>query len=269
MSGWVETYRGNVNAWECDTFAHLTIAYYAERFEDAATAACTHWLGVAGTTLSLYIRHLRELRAGDLLRVESAVIAQEGGRVTIGHRLIDIGRDLLAATAEQRLLCSMHALPLQPWDGPARATHAAPAGDDGFVPSGRSIVKSWEVGSDGRLGWQHLVHRLSGACLHACAAFGMTPDYLRDNRRGFSTFELDLAITTLPDVGAALLVRSGILQIGNSSIRLLHRMYDATTGEPVAAMSQYGVHFDMEARRGTPLPEPLHEAALKLVPASA
>ncbi len=266
MSGWIETYRGNVNAWECDTFAHLTIAYYAERFEDAAMAAAAHLLGGKGATRGLYIRHLRELRAGDLLRIESAVIAQEGARATIGHRLFDAGRDVLAATVEQQVEGSVPAVPLQAWDGPARAVHAAPASDERFVPSGRSIVKAWEVGADGRLGWQHLVHRLSGACLHACAAFGMTPDYLRDNRRGFSTFELDLSLSALPGVGTPLFVRSGILQIGNSSIRLLHRIYDAATGAAVAAMSQYGVHFDIEARRGTPLPEPLREAALKLVP---
>ena len=38
MTDWTETYRGVVAAWECDAFAHLTIAYYFGRLEDASAA---------------------------------------------------------------------------------------------------------------------------------------------------------------------------------------------------------------------------------------
>ena len=141
-----------------------------------------------------------------------------------------------------------------------------PADDAGFVPSGQRVVQPWEIGNDGRLSWQHLVHHFSGAGLHACRAAGMTPRYLRDNRRGYSTFELDIAVDALPRAGDRIAVRSGILQVGNSSIRFLHRMVDARTGERLASMGQFGVHFDLEARRPAPLPEPLREAATALVP---
>jgi acyl-CoA thioesterase FadM len=61
-------------------------------------------------------------------------------------------------------------------------------------------------------------------------------------------------------------VRSGILQVGKSSIRFLHRMVDARTGKRFASMGQFGVHFDLEARRPAPLPDALREAATALVP---
>ena len=35
MADWIETYRGVVNAWECDVVEHFTIAYYFDRFADA------------------------------------------------------------------------------------------------------------------------------------------------------------------------------------------------------------------------------------------
>ena len=35
MAKWFETYRGVVNAWECDVVEHFTIAYYFDRFADA------------------------------------------------------------------------------------------------------------------------------------------------------------------------------------------------------------------------------------------
>jgi acyl-CoA thioesterase FadM len=272
MAEWTETYRGIVKAWECDVFDHLTIAYYFEHYEDAAAVALERLPGAPRTTTTtgLYVRHLREFRAGDTLHIMSAPIAVGDGTLTIGHKVFDSANGDLAATVEQSVTLQgsdrgQASVATVAWDGPQRETRPVPAGEAGFVPSGRSIVKGWEIGGDGRLGWQHLIHRFSGAGLHACNAFGMTAQYLKENRRGYSTFELDLEVKSLPRGGDHLVLRSGILQIGKSSIRLHHRMTDARTGALVASLGQFGVHFDMDQRRPAPLPEGLREAALRLV----
>lgn len=271
MTEWIETYRGIVKAWECDVFEHLTIAYYFDHYEDASALALEAFAGsVEARTTGLYVRHLREFRAGDTLHIMSAPIGAGDGTLTIGHKVFDSANGDLAATVEQSVALVAPArgragIGTVPWDGPPREVRPVPAGDAGFVPSGRSIVRAWEVGSLGFLGWQHLVHRFSGAGLHACLAFGMTPQYLRDNRRGYSTFELDLDIKSLPRAGDHLVLRSGVLQIGKSSIRLFHRMTNARTGANVASLGQFGVHFDMDERRPAPLPDALREAALRLV----
>jgi acyl-CoA thioesterase FadM len=186
--------------------------------------------------------------------------------LTLGHKVHDSATGEVTTTVEQRVRpFAAYAGPVAAWDGPQRAAHPLPPDEAGFLPSARSIVRSWEAHADGVISWQHLIHRLSGACLHACAAFGMTPGYMRQNRRGYSTFELDLAIERLPPVGTRIAVATGIMQIGNSSIRLLHAMRDAETGALLARMSQFGVHFDMDRRRPAPLPDDLREAALGLV----
>jgi acyl-CoA thioesterase FadM len=277
MTEWTETYRGVVAAWECDAFAHLTIAYYFARLEDASVAALD---GVAsGRTDGLYVRLMKEFRAADLMHVMSAPIALEssdsgGATLTIGHKIFDSASGELTTTTEQRVTLdgltlaqrSAVASRVVAWDGPPREARSAPASDAGFVPSGLRVVRPWEIGNDGRLSWQHLVHHFSGAGLHACRAAGMTPKYLRDNRRGYSTFELDVAIDALPRAGDRIAVRSGVLQVGKSSIRFLHRMVDARSGKRLASMGQFGVHFDLEARRPAPLPDALREAATALVP---
>ncbi len=278
MTEWRETYRGVVAAWECDAFAHLTIAYYFARIEDASVAALDELPGSRGArTDGLYVRYLKEFRAADLMHAVSAPIAFDGATLTLGHKIFDSASGELATTAEQRVTLASLSPPdrtalaarLVAWDGPAREQRTAPGGDEPFVPSGRRVVQPWEIGSDGMLSWQHLVHHFSGAGLHACRAAGMTPKYLRDNRRGYSTFELDLVIDTLPRAGDRIAVSSGILQVGKSSIRFLHRMVDARTGKRLASMGQFGVHFDLEARRPAPLPDALREAALALVPNDA
>jgi acyl-CoA thioesterase FadM len=275
MTEWSETYRGVVAAWECDAFAHLTIAYYFARLEDASVAALEAVPGAgAARTEGLYVRLMKEFRAADLMHVTSAPIALDGDTLTIGHKIFDSASGELTTTTEQRVTLAglssrdraTLAARLVAWDGPQREARPAPEDDSGFVPSGQRVVQPWEIGNDGKLSWQHLVHHFSGAGLHACRAAGMTPKYLRDNRLGYSTFELDIAIEALPRAGDRIIVRSGVLQVGKSSIRFLHRMIDARTGKRLASMGQFGVHFDLEARRPAPLPEALRAAATALVP---
>jgi acyl-CoA thioesterase FadM len=275
MTEWKETYRGVVAAWECDAFAHLTIAYYFARLEDASVAALDEVPGAGrARTGGLYVRLMKEFRAADLMHVTSAPIALDGDSLTIGHKIFDSASGELTTTTEQRVALAglsskdraALAARLAAWDGPAREARPAPNVDTGFVPSGQRVVQPWEIGNDKALSWQHLIHHFSGAGLHACRAAGMTPKYLRDNRRGYSTFELDVAIDALPRAGDRIAVRSGIMQVGKSSIRFLHRMVDARTGKHLASMGQFGVHFDLEARRPTPLPDALREAAIALVP---
>jgi acyl-CoA thioesterase FadM len=275
MTEWTETYRGVVAAWECDAFAHLTIAYYFARLEDASVAVLDDVPGGgASRTGGLYVRLMKEFHAADLMHVMSAPIALDGETLTVGHKIFDSASGELTTTTEQRVIVAglsgqdRAALVgrIAAWDGPQREARPAPADDTGFVPSGQRVVQPWEIGNDGRLSWQHLIHHFSGAGLHACRAAGMTPKYLRDNRRGYSTFELDVTINTLPRAGDRIAVRSGILQVGKSSIRFLHRMIDARTGKRLASMGQFGVHFDLEARRPAPLPDALREAANALVP---
>ena len=81
MAEWIETYRGVVNAWECDIVEHFTIAYYFERFADA-TRNFLELVG-EGETLGpavgadksrLYTTFTRELRAGAGFHMLSAVV---------------------------------------------------------------------------------------------------------------------------------------------------------------------------------------------------
>jgi acyl-CoA thioesterase FadM len=93
----------------------------------------------------------------------------------------------------------------------------------------------------------------------------MTPAYMRDQHRGLSTFEFQLGITGDLRPGGLVRVRSGLLHVGGSSIRLFHAMADARTGRPLATLDQFGVHLDTQARRPAPLPDALRERARALL----
>ncbi len=289
MTGWLETYRGTVFPWEVDVVGHLTVAYYFERFADA-TLGILEAVGLgprymARTRLGCamvdgYVRYHHELRAGDLLHIESAVTGVEPAGLVLGHKLYDSDTGVLCATLAQRAvhraLAGGDPVPLPPearraasaralpWDGPPREARPQPIGTQGFLDAARDTVKPWEVDVFGQSASSFYIHRFSAAGLRTFAAFGMTPAYQRDHRRGFSTFEFQLAFAGRLVPGDLVAVRTGVLHVGTSSVRIFHRMVREPDGALVATLDQFGVHLDTDARRPTPLPETLRDRARAL-----
>jgi acyl-CoA thioesterase FadM len=93
----------------------------------------------------------------------------------------------------------------------------------------------------------------------------MDAAFLEANRRGFSTFELALRISGALALDEPYLVESGILHLGNSSLRMMHRMCDPRSGVEMARLGQYGVNLDLEARRPARWPDEIRNRATALV----
>ena len=272
MGDWLETYRGTVFRWEVDHNDHFTVAYYFARIADAGLGLLAD-VGLSPLdtwTADCFVRYQRELRVGDIMHVESGVIHSEPGALVLGHKLFDSGAGTLCTTVEQRVRVPDALLPdavrrvearRVAWDGPARERRPRPAGLAGFRDSARDTVKPAELDVSGAAGLSHYIHRFSAANGHAIASFGMTPAYMREEHRGFSTFEFQLELGAPLRAGDLLRVQSGLLHVGNSSLRLLHVMTREPAGEVVASLEQSGVHFDQEARRPAPLPPALRERA--------
>jgi acyl-CoA thioesterase FadM len=278
MEGWTETWRGIVAPWECDITEHFTIAYYFDRLADA-TPILVRSLGLDGTSPSvrrrLDVRFVRELRAGASFHIASAPIALDDGSLRLGHQFLDSANGEVTAWAEETLDITAARLPretgdaigrsLVPWPGPAVERRPEPGTFDRFIPTARDRVKPTDLGTDGNFALAAFVHRFTAGCMQALAAIGATASYLHAERRGYSTFELALQVARLPGLGSPLLVESGIVHLGNSSIRFVHRMCDPTDGSEFARMGQFGVQLDLDTRRPAALPEALKAAAQRLL----
>jgi acyl-CoA thioesterase FadM len=279
MTKWTETYRGTVAPWECDVTEHFTVACYFDRIDQAA-ASIAETLGVAeglhsgGFARRFNLRFTRELRAGDSFHVESAAIGFDEA-LRLGHRVVDSANgdrvtwieeagELPPAllTAERRDAIRRR---LATWDGPTAEARPEPQTMTGAVPSARGRVKPTDLDEFGRFSLAAFVHRFTDALLQTAAAIGMTSDYMKTQRRGFSTFELTLRIIDGPRLGEPYLVETGIAHLGSSSIRLLHRMSDPRSGAEFARLGQFGVQLDLDARRPAPLPEEIRARAALLL----
>jgi acyl-CoA thioesterase FadM len=269
---WLETYRGTVFRWEVDHNDHFTVAYYLARIADAGRALL-HALGTGPSpTVDCFINYRRELRTGDIMHVESGVIGLSGETLVLGHKLFDSASGELCTTVEQRVAATLGTdgrgaaeARRVPWDGPAREFRPRPHRLDALRDAARDTVKPEDVDATGQLALSAAVQRFSASNAHVLAAFGLTPGYMRDQRRGFSTFEFQLGMGGEVRAGDPLVVRSGLVHVGKSSIRLLHVMTDARTGAEVASLHQSGVHFDQDRRRPIPLPEDLRARALAVL----
>jgi acyl-CoA thioesterase FadM len=283
MTNWTETYRGTVPPWQCDLTEHFTIAYYFDRLEQAqANLADELGLGTLPRRDDLprriNARFERELRAGASFHVESAALGIEPG-LRLGHRFVDSANgevvswfdehwDLSAAplTSQQRAAIGSR---LAAWNGPAAEARPEPATTDGFIPTARGRVRPGDVDAAGHFALGAMVHRFSGASGQLSAAIGIDGAFLQDQRRGFSTFELILQMSGVLRLDAPYLVATGIGHIGNSSLRMIHRMTDQRTGAEVARLGQYGVNLDLDARRPARWPDDIRRRAAALaVPGS-
>jgi acyl-CoA thioester hydrolase len=255
----IETYRGAVAAWECDAFGHLNIAHYPARFVAASADLLERVApGASWRTAALDVQYLRELRAAVGIVIRSFILAATDSEILVAHEALSLEGER-TTLAEHRLAR----------DVPPRGAGAIPAGElpwtrfaaielppgDGPIPTGRDRV-------DGGVTPSFYVHRFSDACLFAIEALGMSESYRREANRGFATFETRLALESPgPASGSGIVVTSGIVAIGGSSLRLLHRMRAAEGGRLLAQFYQAGVHFDLAARRAAPWPPEFRDNA--------
>jgi acyl-CoA thioesterase FadM len=282
MEGWTETWRGIVAPWECDITEHFTIAYYFDRLADAA-AMMAGSLGLDRASQSIGrrfdVRFVRELRSGASFHILSAPIALDGASIRLGHQFVDSANGEVTAWVEETLAIAEDSLSRETrdaigrrfvlWSGPAVERRPEPRMTEGFIPTARDRVKPMDLDPDGNFALAAFVHRFTTGCVQALAAIGATASYLEAERKGYSTFELALQVAGLPRLGSPVLVETGILHLGNSSIRFVHRMCDPADGSEFARLGQFGVQLDLDTRRPAALPDALKSAAARLLVAVA
>lgn len=143
VTGFVETYRGCVHAWECDHYGHLNVQFYIGRISDAfGTLMGLIDMGgdaVARRNLGLVAVHQenefrRELRAGALVVVQSGIAGIGGKKIRLHHRLYNGESGELAF--EARVLCICMDL---------TARRAAPLPEDVVALAGPYLVDEQEA----------------------------------------------------------------------------------------------------------------------------
>jgi acyl-CoA thioesterase FadM len=281
MTDWTETYRGTVPPWQCDVTEHFTVAYYFDRLEEAE-ANFADELGLGDLSRRgdlirrLDVRFARELRAGSSFHVETAALGLDPQKkLRLGHRFVDSATGEVVTWMDEHW--DLSTTPLTPqqhgviegrlaaWNGPAAERRPEPATTAGFIPTARGRVKPGDLDAAGHFALAAIVLRFSNASGQLGAAIGMDGEFMQQQRRGFSTFELTLRVSGAIRLDEPYLIETGIGHLGNSSLRMIHRMTEPRSGAEVARLGQYGVNLDLDARRPARWPDDIRGRAAALV----
>ena len=116
----------------------------------------------------------------------------------------------------------------------------------------RGVVYPWQLDHMDHMNVQFYTARFDEATWHFFAALGMTPGYLKQNRRGMAAVEQRTLYKRELHAGALIRITSELLEMKPKTLRFLHRMYDAESGEEVASSELVGVHIDTDTRKAAP-----------------
>lgn len=101
------TYRGTVYPWHCDHMGHMNVMWYVGKFDEATWQLISN-IGLSRSRLEKegagmaaveqHIEYKRELRAGDLITIRSAVVEVKDKSVRFRHEMWNDETGELAAS---------------------------------------------------------------------------------------------------------------------------------------------------------------------------
>lgn len=294
-------YQGSVNQWECDDGGHLNIRFHFER-AFVGLAHMARALEVprafsesAGSTLiahEIHARFIKEARPG-------APLVMHGGVVELGESDATLCLDMrhhdgapgTAFTIKVRHV-ETRGLRSFPWSSRTKAAarrlkcklpdHATPRSIDTAQPAadaslqnaialgakriGGAIVYPDQCDALGRLRGEHFPGRISDSVPNllapwrqAAAGDGVQP--------AGAVVEARLVMRKFPRAGELIEVHSGIAEIGEKTLRIVHWILDPETGAAWASMEAVALTFDVNTRKAlTPSPEARERIAKLVVP---
>jgi len=129
----------------------------------------------------------------------------------------------------------------------------------------RGAVYPWQCDHIGHMNIMWYVGKFDEANWNLFARLGLTPSYLRESGRGMAAVQQNITYKRELLAGDIVEVRSRLLEIRETSIRFLHEMRNAETGEIAATCESVGVHMDRQARKSVPFVETIRRTAARLL----
>ena len=134
----------------------------------------------------------------------------------------------------------------------------------------RGTVYPWQCDHVGHMNIMWYVGKFDEANWNMFARLGLTPSYLRQSGRGMAGVQQNITYKRELFAGDIVEVTSRLLELREKSIRFLHEMRNAETGEIAAICEITAVHLDRQAHKSMPFEDAIrHAAAGQLAPEPA
>ena len=284
-------YQGSVNTWECDEGGHLNVRFHLER----AMIGLAHmaralevpraFTEAAGSTLlprEAHVRFLKEARPG-------APLVMHGGVVALGEDDATLCLDMRhgdgapsscftlkvshvttrglrpfpwssrSRAAAQRLACALpeHAKPrsIDPGKPPSKASRDS-AIALGAKRIGGTMASPDQCDAFGRLRGEQFIGRISDSVPNLLSGWREEAGAANNAEPAGAVVEARIIFRRFPRAGELIEVYSGIVEIGEKTLRIVHWLCDPESGAAWASMEAVALTFDTKTRKAiAPPPE--------------
>ena len=127
----------------------------------------------------------------------------------------------------------------------------------------RGTVYPWHCDHIGHMNVMWYVGKFDEANWNLIARIGLTPTYLRQSGCGMAAVQQNISYKRELLAGDIIEIASCVLEVGNKSVRFLHEMRNAETGELAATCEITGVHMDRALRKSTAFTADIRAAAAR------
>ena len=133
----------------------------------------------------------------------------------------------------------------------------------------RGTVYPWQCDHVGHMNVMWYVGKFDEANWNVFARLGLTPSYLRQSGRGMAGVQQNISYRRELFAGDIVEIRSRLLELREKSIRFVHDMLNAETGEIAATSTFTVVCLDADERKSRPFPPGVLEKARALLAPAA
>ena len=129
----------------------------------------------------------------------------------------------------------------------------------------RGTVYPWQCDHVGHMNIMWYVGKFDEANWNFFARLGLTPTYLRESGRGMAAVQQNISYKRELLAGDIVEITSSLLEIRHKSIRFVHEMRNAETGEVAALCELTGVYMDRRLRKSCAFPDEIRKMAEALL----
>jgi acyl-CoA thioester hydrolase len=126
----------------------------------------------------------------------------------------------------------------------------------------RGTVYPWQCDHIGHMNIMWYVGKFDEANWNLFARIGVTPSYLRESGCGMAGVQQNITYKRELMAGDIVEVTTAVLEVREKSVRFVHEMRNAETGEVAATCEITAVHLDRQARKSTAFGETIRAMAM-------
>jgi acyl-CoA thioester hydrolase len=129
----------------------------------------------------------------------------------------------------------------------------------------RGVVHPWHCDIMGHMNVVWYASKFDEASWQFVSMLGLNKSYFTKKHMGIAALQQNITYISEIVAGSTVTVRSGVLEMKEKVMRLVHEMHNDKTGEIAAVMVMTVVHFNTRKRKSCPFPKAILKRGKKLI----